>query len=118
MEADRDIDRRQHIGIHGWFQLTHPSPPHSLYITFALQRSKCLTQLVETTHVLAGEVDSRSHTHTLSHQAEAKTSFFNCYMGESDVSFSLYHVVMCIIINLGHEFSVLLMACKEKLQVK
>lgn len=41
--ADRDIDEKKHIGIHGWLQLTHPSPSHILYITFALQRSKYVT---------------------------------------------------------------------------
>lgn len=41
--ADRDIDEKKHIGIHGWLQLTHPSQSHILYITFALQRSKYVT---------------------------------------------------------------------------
>lgn len=43
-----------------------------------------------------------------------KQAFFNCYMGESDVSFSFYHIVMCIIITLGRKFNALLMACMEK----
>ncbi len=43
-----------------------------------------------------------------------KQAFLNCYMGESDVSFSFYHIVMCIIITLGHKFNALLMAFKEK----
>lgn len=46
---------------------------------------------------------------------KAQTSIFNCYMGESDVSFSFYLIVMCIIITLGQEFSALLMVCMEKI---
>lgn len=84
--ADRDIDKRQHIGIHGWFQLTHPSLPHILYITFALQCSKCLTHSWRKLRVCSrgSRTVDHMHTptsacmyaHTLSRRAEAKTSFF------------------------------------------
>ncbi len=59
----------------------------------------------------------RMHAHALTRspaKLQAKTSFFNCYMGESDVSFSFYHTVMSIIITVGHKFTALLMACMEK----
>lgn len=112
-------DRKRHIVIHNQFELTHPSLPRILYITFILQCNKWFTQLVETTRLLTGELDSRSHTHPptlkcIPAKLKQKQAFFNCYMGESDVSFSFKHAVLCIIVTLGHEFSALLMACMEK----
>lgn len=79
-----ETDRKHRIGIHGWFQLTHPSLPHILYITFALQCSKCLTHSWWKRHVCSQEKPhSRSRAHsqewracTLTRQADAKTSFF------------------------------------------
>ena len=134
MAADGDGDRKQHIGIHGWFQLSHPSPPRILYIIFALQCSKCLPhswwkrRVASQPSRLAAEPPRSRAGHSVArtlpraraltrHPAasKAKTSIFNCYMGESDVSFSFYHIVMCIIITLGQEFNVLLMVCMEKI---
>lgn len=115
--------RKQHIGIHGWSQLTHPSLPHILYITFALQCSKCLTHSWWKRHVcsLKGSC-TVDHAHTpanarmYAHAPSRRKNklFFNCYMGGSDGPFSFYHTVMCIMITLGRKFNALLMACMEK----
>lgn len=127
--ADRDADTGSSTLVFTVrFRLTHPSRPHILYITFALQRRICLAHSWWKSYTSArgswrgaGHSITCTHTHTQSECAfpfpsrrvEAKTSLFNCYMAESDVSFSFYHVVMCIIITLGHEFSALLVACTQ-----
>lgn len=107
--VNRDTDRKQHIRIQGWFQLTHPSPPRSLNITFALQHSNCLTHSWWKLHVCSQgcRAVNRMHTPTVwrrvcvcarSHAIPSSWSInklFNCYMGESDVSLSLHHINLC-----------------------